>query len=147
MQRELEARCFGENLNRIMAVPATHARLRERGFDQARSLAEHLDREHELLCGAVPDWDRLKRRVSGGEQHLQRSRTSRKKNVRGDFFLRNPEGLQGETILLVDDIVTSGATASECAVQLKLAGAERVVVLAAAVTRFAPLHYSSKDLL
>jgi len=57
---------------------------------------------------------------------------ARSDNVRGAFDIASPERVRKKTVLLVDDVMTTGATVSACAEALKRAGARRVVVLALA---------------
>jgi predicted amidophosphoribosyltransferase len=59
----------------------------------------------------------------------------RRLNVRGAFQVRRPEVIAGRNIALIDDVITTGATASACALALERAGAARVVVLALARAR------------
>jgi len=59
-------------------------------------------------------------------------RRERESNIRGVFTVRRPEQVDGRDILLVDDVITTGATAAECARVLLASGAARVDVLALA---------------
>jgi predicted amidophosphoribosyltransferase len=61
-----------------------------------------------------------------------RSPAERARQVRGAFAVRSPRRVHGRVLALVDDVVTSGATAQECARVLLAAGARRVVLFAAA---------------
>ena len=61
--------------------------------------------------------------------------SDRPKNVRGAFSARSAGPVQGKTILLVDDVLTTGSTASEAAKALRAAGAQRVVVAVLAHSR------------
>ena len=104
-------------------APTTPARRRERGFDQAellaRSVAQHL---------RLP-WRSLLERAPGPAQ-TGRTLAERRRGPR--FACRR--GVPGWSVLVVDDVVTSGATASAAAAALRHAGASRIVVLAAART-------------
>jgi ComF family protein len=106
-------------------VPTTTARLRERGYNQAQELA----RNYAQLAGLeAADW--LRRTGSRGTQTTLQP-AARAANVAGAFALR--EGVQdqvrGARVLLVDDVLTTGATAAECAVTLAAAGACCVSIL------------------
>jgi predicted amidophosphoribosyltransferase len=57
------------------------------------------------------------------------TRAERRQNVAGAFDVSKPAGVQGKHILLIDDVLTTGASASACAAVLKRSGARRVTVL------------------
>ncbi len=101
----------------LVPVPVTRARLRERGFNQAQLLAEPL--------GATlghPVLDVLER-LPGRRPQAGLGRRERKVNVRGRVRASaGPEAGQPKAILLVDDVVTTGATAAACAQALTEAG-------------------------
>ena len=105
-------------------VPLSKRRLASRGFDQAEALARVVARE--LGRPAV----RLLERVSdpGGSQ-ARRAGQDRRQAVRGRFGLVRPPS---EHVLLVDDVLTTGATAAACASELVRGGAARVSLLVAA---------------
>jgi len=111
----------------IIPVPLHRSKLRERGFNQARVLTELLAAE--LGCGCVVD---NLVRVRRTKSQFSLSREERSANVSGVFSCRNPELINGQTILLVDDIFTTGATANECARVLKEAGARRIIAFSMA---------------
>jgi ComF family protein len=111
----------------IVPVPLHRWRLWRRGFNQSALLAQHLARgtthrvEKELLVRnkATP----LLRGLGAKE---------RASAVRGAFVVRHGGAalLKGQTVMLVDDVYTSGATANACARALKRAGAAQVIILA-----------------
>jgi ComF family protein len=105
----------------LLPVPLSAARMRERGFNQAAVLAEHLATgtlaPHLLVRGDRP-----------AQHHL--AARARLVNLRGAFACADPDQVRGRQILLVDDVVTTGATVSACADTLAQAGAARVCALA-----------------
>lgn len=105
----------------IVPIPLTHARLVERGYNQAALLAREVARQ--LGCPLITD--RLARRRFAGSQ-TKLARAERSENVRGAFQSRP---LQGR-VLLIDDVTTTGATFAEAAQALREAGASEVVALA-----------------
>ncbi len=110
----------------LLPVPATAARLRERGFNQAAELARRLA----LRLGIAWRTDRLLRiREADHQQGL--SGTQRRRNVRGAFACR---GRLPARVALIDDVITTGATARSASVTLKGAGVEWVEVWAVART-------------
>jgi len=96
-------------------------RLRERGYDQARLLA----REVALAAGRplVRTLDKADRPAQSGLDGVE----ARRANLLGAYSPYQPEGFRGKTVLLVDDVVTTGATLSECAKTLRVAGAKEVL--------------------
>lgn len=108
----------------ISFVPTTGSRSRARGYNQAQLLANELA----AVCGTRAS--KLLLRVHNAEQ-IGQSREQRYKAVDGNFVALASRS-QGRNIVIVDDVVTSGATLNECARVLKLAGASSVWGLALA---------------
>ena len=110
-------------------VPISPRRRRKRGFDQVELLAEKLGRE----IGKTPQ-PLLKKIRDNPAQSGIAGQAERRANVLGVYEVLSPELLAGRRILLLDDIITTGATASECARVLLTAGAKEVhfAVVAAA---------------
>ena len=111
----------------ITWVPLSRRRLRKRGYDQARILAEETAKRLNLPCEKL-----LEKRVDTKPQSGIRDAESRRKNAKGVYVCCAPSRAEGKHILLIDDIVTTGATLSECAAMLKQAGCAAVVAAAAA---------------
>lgn len=96
-------------------------RLRRRGYDQAELLAREVGKHLGLpVLRTVDKQDRPAQSGIEGE-------AARRANLLGAYTALDPEGFRGRTILLVDDVVTTGATLSECAKTLRLAGAGEVL--------------------
>ena len=107
----------------VVPVPLHWMRRWSRGYNQAAALARAL--AGRLGMPYRPRW--LVRRRHTPKQTLQ-SPTARWESVRGAFHARRRPGLLGRTVVLVDDVLTTGSTCSEAARTLKAAGAARVVV-------------------
>ena len=125
---EATQRCLPmENFEAVIAVPADPAHLKERGFNQAlliaRPLAKKLGLPHLSDC--------LKRHPSRSSQ-WRLGKNERKTNVENQFYVLDIAAIRDKKIVLIDDIVTTGHTVSECARVLKIAGARHVTVLALA---------------
>lgn len=112
----------------VTAVPLHPLRRLARGYDQAALLGRAF--AFELGCAWLPT---LRRRRATRSQGAMGAR-SRRANVQDAFVVRARVGgaLRDRTVLLVDDVVTSGATADECTRRLHVAGAQRVWVIALA---------------
>ena len=110
----------GERFDAVVPVPLHRARLAKRGFNQA----EVIGRAVAGRLGA-PFLDKL-RAVRGTRDQVELTAASRRQNVAGAFEARGP--VAGR-VLLVDDVMTTGSTLDECALQLKKAGAGEVHAL------------------
>lgn len=103
----------------VTAVPLHAARRRERGYDQARLLAEAVaDR---LGVPALPD-ALARERATPAQTGLDPAR--RRRNLAGAFRATGPRRLRGRRILIVDDVITTGATLEACLAALAAAGAK-----------------------
>ena len=112
--------------DRILPVPLHPVRLRERTFNQAELLAEALSEQTGL------PWEgNLLVRTRPTRPQADLDREDRSGNVRGAFDLRPGARLKGLRLLLVDDVLTTGATAETCAALLKSAGARSVTAVTA----------------
>jgi ComF family protein len=115
----------------IIPVPLHPSRRRERGFNQSELLAAGLVRALARQSGgAAPQVakDCLRRKRATPPQ-TGLSVAARRENLRGAFEVVNPDDVRGREIVLVDDVMTTGATLSACARALKRAGAARVMGL------------------
>lgn len=101
--------------------PLSAKRLRERGYDQAKLLAEQVGKE--LGLPVVRVLEKEERPAQSG----LKDQAERRANLLGAYAAVDAEGFRGRRVLLVDDVVTTGATLSECAKTLRLAGAAGVV--------------------
>ncbi len=108
----------------LIPVPLHTKRLRERGFNQALLLVKELSRKTQ-----IPYAKRLLRKIKPTTPQVHLSGREREREVKGSFHVSRPQEIQGRSILLIDDVYTTGATVNECAKVLLNAGAERVDVL------------------
>lgn len=123
------ARLMAESISEYMEggwdvitwTPLSKKRLRERGYDQAKLLAEELAKE--LNAPVLP---LLTREFHTKAQSSLKDASARRANVAGVYRAVNTEELAGKRVLLVDDVVTTGATLNECAVTLLAAGGAEV---------------------
>jgi ComF family protein len=132
----------------IVPVPLHPSRRRERGFNQAELLA----------AGLVRSLRKEKRelRIERGGLHRRRatppqtglSLAARQENLRGAFEAGEPEQVRERTVVLIDDVMTTGATLSACARALKRAGAACVIglTLARATPQFPDIASAAGDI-
>ena len=111
----------------LVPVPLHRGRARERGYDQALLLARRLER----AWGVPVVADALVRALPTRPQ-TDLDAVARRRNVRDAFAVSRPEKVAGRHVVLVDDVLTTGATAGECARSLYDAGAAAVGVLTVA---------------
>lgn len=153
---ELKSKDNRPNPVLVIPVPLHRSKVRQRGFNQseliARSALRHLDGSRfELHTGNL-------RRVRATVSQTGLTRHQRRENVRGAFVIAAPERLRDRTVLIVDDVYTTGTTLNECARMLRAAGARQVVVatvarvyrqaavtLAAGETQYSSAGYSVRD--
>ncbi|MEX2326327.1 MAG: ComF family protein [Pseudomonadales bacterium] len=114
----------------LIPVPLTRSRIHQRGFNQALDIALHVSDRIK-----VPVAQDICHRIKETPQQKTLSAASRKRILRGAFEIQGD--IQGRSIGLVDDVVTTGASASEIARTLLMSGAETISVLALART---PVH-------
>ncbi len=123
-------RRFAGRYDVVTWAPVSRERRRERGYDQAMLLAEAVAER----LGTVAVSTLEKTRHTDPNSSL--GSEERAKNVRGAYRTTDPELVAGKRVLLIDDVVTTGATMRECARALRAAGASEVLgaAVAAAIT-------------
>jgi len=104
----------------LIPVPLHRRRERERGYNQSRLLA----RELSVLSGIPVSEQALRRTRDTPPQVAKSGHEERRRNMEGAFECA--EAVAGQSVLLVDDVVTTGSTMSACAGPLKAAGASSV---------------------
>jgi ComF family protein len=114
-----------DDANLIVPVPLHPEREHARGFNQAVLLARELAR----LSRLPVDEYCVERTIHTERHRAGMDAGARRLSVAGAFSVRRPDAIAGRKVLLVDDVFTTGATASACAGVLKTAGAGEVFVL------------------
>lgn len=109
----------------VIPVPLASARERQRGFNQAALLAERVG--HALVRPVKHGW---LSRARPTQPQSELAAEDRRRNVRGAF--RAAPAVAGRHVLVIDDVLTTGATVAECARALRAAGAQTVGVLTVA---------------
>jgi ComF family protein len=133
LEQEMPAGTLFANKIMVVPVPLHTSKQAQRGFNQAEMIArdalKNLSRPKRFdLCTGI-----LRRRRETGSQ-IGLTRHQRRENMRGAFAVSDPTRILNRDILLIDDVYTTGTTASECARVLRRAGAARVWVATVART-------------
>jgi len=130
-------RTLGESLkgeereyDALVPVPLHRVKLRERGYNQAELIAQGV---HEVT--AIPVAASAVHRTRHTRTQTKLSHDERRKNMDGAFEPDAAGMLNGARVLLIDDVITTGATTTACAAAIRLAGASRVVAAAVALAR------------
>lgn len=105
----------------VSPVPLYFRRMKERTFDQSFLIAREVARTLSL-----PLANGLLRRVRDTDSQARKTKVERAKNIKGAFAVDRPDRVAGMNILLVDDVMTTGATVNEAAKMLKRSGAGQI---------------------
>ena len=131
---EYLAKCISKELSGcydlISWVPLSKKRYKERGYDQAMLLAMATALEMDTVAVST-----LEKTVHVEKQSTMGSPEKRRANISGAYSVSDRELIRGKRILIIDDIITSGSTLSECARTLRAAGAAEVLCAAVARSR------------
>ena len=118
----------GWGIDLIVPIPLHRIKQNERGYNQSFYISEGLSRETGLKINK-----NVIKRIRYTESQTKIKRAERKKNIRNAFKVIKKADIKGLNILLVDDLITTGSTANECAKKLIQAGANRVYLAAIAL--------------
>ncbi|MBU1186539.1 MAG: ComF family protein [Acidobacteria bacterium] len=113
-----------ENVDVIVPVPLNRKKKRQRGYNQSGLVARALARRMVL-----PFRDRALRKIHHGPPQMGLEAEARLRNVRNEYIISDRLSVRGKTILLVDDVFTTGATVTECSRILIQGGAKEVRAL------------------
>lgn len=127
LEDAVNARLDAPSIDLVLPMPITLFHRYDRGFNQCSYLAEEIARRMQRPC-----CDAILRRTGKPRRQAGLRRAERFANVAGTFAVRRPDLISGRTMLVVDDVMTTGATLSECAKALKQNGAWRVFALSLA---------------
>jgi ComF family protein len=122
-----------DDVDVIVPVPLHINKLRSREYNQSAVLAKNLAKS----IGVKHDLFGLKKIRDTMPQFEIQKEEARRKNVKGAFSVTDPDAFSGKSVLVVDDVFTTGSTTDECALALLKAGAAEVRVLTVARARWA----------
>ena len=111
-----------DDLDYIVPVPLHYRRFFKRGYNQSEVLASMLAKQ------LNKPYKNLLKRTHSTQRQATLSREERLKNLQGAFAVKNPAHVSGKKILLVDDVLTTGATLHACAEALQQAGSAEILV-------------------
>ena len=121
---------FFDGIDLIVPVPLARSRERHRGYNQSRCIAEGIG-----SVTGLPVCDHAVRRIVFEKSQTQMGRRERQENVADVFRLVDADAVHGRHLLLVDDVVTTGATMTACARELLTAGGVRLSLLSLAYAK------------
>lgn len=128
--QELKEAGLANKFDIIIPVPLHKSKLRRRGYNQSQKFAEGLASSMEI--DVIPNCLKRSRRT---ETQTRKSRLERWNNVAEIFELNNQDKIRDKKILLVDDVITTGATLEACALELLNGGAKEISVCAIAAAK------------
>jgi ComF family protein len=112
-----------DTIDCIVPVPLHKTKKYQRGFNQACLFAEGI-----AAASGIPVMPGVIYRNKATESQTHKTRAARIENVREVFSLKQPEKIKGKHLLLVDDVLTTGATLESCALELLKAGQTRIAI-------------------
>lgn len=117
----LAEHAFQQHFDAVLPVPLYKERLRSRGYNQSYYFATGLANSLGL-----PVWDDVLLRTYASQTQTRKARLKRWQNVEDIFEVQQQEKVAGKRLLLVDDVITTGATIATCAVALQKAGSREL---------------------
>ena len=125
MAKELMNSVLFEDIDTLVPVPLAKKRERQRGYNQSLELAKGVSE-----VTGLPIADKIIKRTKFIGSQTQRGRWERNENVEHVFELIDGDSINGKHLLLIDDVVTTGATIIACAKEIQKASSVKISVLA-----------------
>ncbi|MFY7670706.1 ComF family protein [Tenacibaculum sp. MEBiC06402] len=120
---------FMRDIDYIIPVPIHSKKLKKRGYNQVMSFCESLSSEFN-----IPIQNEILVRLTNTKSQTSKTRLARAETIGGDFYLQNKSLLENKHILLVDDVITTGATIEACCKELLKTEKLKISVLSIAFT-------------
>lgn len=130
MANEFSEAGFFDGIDAIVPVPLAKKRLRQRGYNQSLCLAEGISR-----VTGLPVYNKVICRTTFVKSQTQIDRRERQENVADVFKMKDADAIRGRHILLVDDVITTGATTMACGRELLTAGNVKLSLLSLGFVR------------
>jgi ComF family protein len=127
--RFLEGEMDLSNINYLVPVPLHLKKERNRGYNQSKLLAQGISN----ICG-IKVLDNNLVRVKNTSTQTQMQRYERHENMKGNFSVMQPNLFQDKHVLMVDDVITTGATIEACAQEIHKVGSVRISICSLAIT-------------
>jgi ComF family protein len=121
---------YKDQFDFIIPVPLHPSKRRKRGYNQSEEFGKGLS---EILN--IPCTEKFLKRIKSTTTQTKKSKLNRWENVNEVFEVRDSEELQGKRVLLVDDVVTTGATLEACGEKLLRAGCGEISIACIAATQ------------
>jgi len=121
--QDLQATSWIADIDMIVPVPLHPKKEAKRGYNQSTLIAEGM-----AVVLHIPVQDKILLRARHTESQTQKTRAERVKNMEGAFVVKSPAALKNKHILLIDDVLTTGATLEACANALMAAGNVKVSI-------------------
>ena len=130
MAEEFARKGFFSDIDGIVPIPLSRQKERRRGYNQSRELARG-------ICEAtgLPLMDKVVKRVIDTESQTQKSRLERSDNMEGAFQLVDAAAIENRHLLIVDDVVTTGATICSCVSEMQRSAPCRVSIHTLGITK------------
>ena len=125
MAKELQPSGFFDGIDGMVPVPLAKKRQRQRGYNHSMEIARGISE-----ITSLPIYNKVARRSVFEGSQTNKGRWERNENVEGVFELKDATAIQGKHLLIVDDVVTTGATVLACAKELCMAGNVKFSILA-----------------
>jgi ComF family protein len=131
MGKNLSEKIRSWNIDLIISVPLHHLKKVDRGYNQAFYIAKGLGSELKIKVS-----ESAVKRVKFTQSQTTMNYTERQENMGNAFKVKNRNKIAGKNLLLIDDVITTGATTSECAKVLLSEGANKVYAAFVAITDY-----------
>ena len=125
MAKELQPSGFFDGIDGIVPIPLAKKRQRQRGYNQSLEIARGVSE-----ITSLPIYNKVVRRIAFEGSQTNKGRWERNENVENVFELTDETAINGKHLLIVDDVVTTGATILACAKELCKAPNVKFSVLA-----------------